>query len=468
MSFTSLTFFIFLAITLTLYWLARRKNLQNLILLAASYVFYGWVDPVYALLLGIASIADFGLVQAMERYPARKKFFLTLALLINLGGLLLFKYFNFFVGSFTSALNSIGLPVDPLILGLIVPAGISFYTLKKISYIVDCYRGTVEPEKDFVRYAIYVAFFPQIFAGPIEPHRRFLPQLVEARQWSAQFFESAWPLLVMGLFKKIVIADNINLIVDKIYLLGEPSKFLLLVGTLAFTVQILTDFSAYTDLSRGVAYLFGLETSENFKNPYLALTPTQFWDRWHITLSDWLRDYVFFPVRRFLMRKYRNASKYLPLLVPPLATMMVSGLWHGAGWTFIAWGGLHGLMIVAYQLLGLGGNWKPDGKEKTIFAWMVMFSLLVFSWSFFRASTLGWLFGALFTTPWVASQADVVAGLAGLAFTVFYAAPLVIKLMLDRYFSKVEWLQEAYLAGVTVLVVIYANSGSPDFIYSQF
>ena len=279
MSFTSLTFYIFLAITLALYWLAGRKDFQNLILLAASYIFYGWVNPLYALLLGSASLADYGLVQAMRHYPARKRLFFTVALVLNVGGLLLFKYFDFFVGSFTSALNSLGLRVDPFILGLVVPVGISFYTLKKISYILDCYRGTVKPERDFVRYAIYVAFFPQIFAGPIEPHRRFLPQLAQARQWSIKFFEAAWPLLVMGLFKKIVIADNINLIVDKIYLLDEPSGFLLLVGTLAFTVQILTDFSAYTDLSRGAAYLFGLETSENFRNPYLALTPTQFWDR---------------------------------------------------------------------------------------------------------------------------------------------------------------------------------------------
>jgi D-alanyl-lipoteichoic acid acyltransferase DltB (MBOAT superfamily) len=168
------------------------------------------------------------------------------------------------------------------------------------------------------------------------------------------------------------------------------------------------------------------------------------------------------------MRKYRNASKYVTLLVPPLVTMLVSGLWHGAGWTFIAWGGLHGLMIVAYQLLGLGGNWKPEVKAKTIFAWMIMFSLLVLSWSFFRSSSLEWLFGVLFTTPWVASQADVVAGLAGLSFTAFYATPLIIKYLLDRYFPKVEWLQGAYLAGLTVLVVTYANSGSPDFIYSQF
>ena len=468
MSFTSLTFYIFLAITLALYWLAGRKDFQNLILLAASYIFYGWVNPLYALLLGSASLADYGLVQAMRHYPARKRLFFTVALVLNVGGLLLFKYFDFFVGSFTSALNSLGLRVDPFILGLVVPVGISFYTLKKISYILDCYRGTVKPERDFVRYAIYVAFFPQIFAGPIEPHRRFLPQLAQARQWSVKFFEAAWPLLVIGLFKKIVIADNINLIVDKIYLLDEPSGFLLLVGTLAFTVQILTDFSAYTDLSRGAAYLFGLETSENFRNPYLALTPTQFWDRWHITLSDWLRDYIFFPARRFLMRRYRNASKYVALLVPPLVTMLVSGLWHGAGWTFIVWGGLHGLMIVAYQLLGLGSNWKPDSKLKTFFAWGIMFSLLVFSWAFFRASSLAWLFNVLLKAPWIASQEDMVAGLAGLSFTAFYATPLIIKLLLDRYFPKVEWLQGFYLAGLTLLVLVYANSGSPDFIYSQF
>ena len=468
MSFTSVTFFVFVAITLTIYWLARSKDMQNLVLLIASYVFYGWVSPLYAGLLAISSALDFFLSLSMGWYPNRKKAFFYFSLILNLGSLLVFKYFNFFAANITTALQRIGLPVDTFVLELLIPVGISFFTLKKISYIVDCYRGTVEPEKNFVRYANYVAFFPQIFAGPIEPHRRFLPQLAEARHWSVKFFESAWPLLVMGLFKKLVIADNIKIIVDKIYGASEPSKYLLLVGTLAFTVQILTDFSAYTDLSRGIAFLFGIKTSENFNNPYLALTPTQFWDRWHITLSDWLRDYIFFPLRRSLMRTYRNASKYVSLLIPPFVTMLVSGFCHGAGWTFIAWGGLHGLMIVLYQLLGLGGNWKPSSKLKEGLAWAVMFSLIVFSWSFFRASSFSWLFNILLNEPWLAGKHDAVAGMVGLSFTLFYATPLMGKYLLDRYFPRVDWLHGFYLAVLSLLILIYSKSGSPDFIYSQF
>ena len=195
---------------------------------------------------------------------------------------------------------------------------------------MDIYRKTVDIEENFIQFALYIAFFPQVIAGPIESHRKFMPQINEIRKWSSHYFQSAWPLLVMGFFKKIVIADNIKIIVDKIYLLEQPSKFLLIVGTLAFTLQILMDFSAYTDLSRGLAYLLGLETSKNFQNPYLALTPTQFWDRWHITLSDWLRDYIFFPLRRHAMRAYRKRYQYFAILIPPIIAMLVSGLWHGA------------------------------------------------------------------------------------------------------------------------------------------
>jgi D-alanyl-lipoteichoic acid acyltransferase DltB (MBOAT superfamily) len=217
-----------------------------------------------------------------------------------------------------------------------------------------------------------------------------------------------------------------------------------------------------------MAYLFGLETSENFRNPYLALTPTQFWDRWHITLSEWLRDYVFFPTRRFLMRRCQKANRYMPMIIPPLATMLVSGLWHGAGWTFIVWGGLYGLMIVVYQLLGLGGNWKPESKLGVIFAWLIMFCLIVFSWSFFRASSLTWLFDVLLKAPWINTNHDVVAGWVGLSYTAFYATPLIGKLLIDRYLPRVDWVHGFYLAGLTVLVLVYAGSGSPDFIYAQF
>ena len=272
----------------------------------------------------------------------------------------------------------------------------------------------------------------------------------------------------MGFFKKIVIADNIKIIVDKTYQVGEPSKVLLIAGTLAFTIQILMDFSAYTDLARGFSYLLGLETSKNFERPYLALTPTQFWDRWHITFSNWLRDYIFFPVYRSLSRKYRNSKKYLPLIIPPLITMLVSGLWHGAGYTYLVWGAFHGLLIIIYQALGLGGKWQPKIKVTAFFAWLLMFVLIVFSWSLFRASTLSWWYQAWFQTPWLNNQKEILAAFVSLSLTAFYASFLLIKLIIDEYFPKADWLQGAFFAIITILIVVYTNSTSPDFIYAQF
>lgn len=470
MNFTSLTFLIFFLLVLTFYWFAREKNIQNSILLLTSYLFLGWYRWQFALLLGILTIADYVIILQMILWPEQRerKRWLVLGIGLNLGSLFLFKYFNFFSESIRTLFYLFGFQISTYTLDLLLPLGISFYTLKKISYLLDIYRKTVLPEKNFIQFALYAAFFPQVVAGPIESHRNFFSQIAQRRIWSKSYFVAAWPLLIMGFFKKIVIADNVKIIVDKIYLLGEPPKFLLLAGTLAFTLQILMDFSAYTDLARGFAYLLGLETSKNFNNPYLAISPTQFWDRWHITFSNWLRDYIFFPIRRSLVRKYRHRHKYLPLLLPPLITMLLSGLWHGVGRTYLFWGLFHGIIIIIYQALGLGGSWRPQGKVKMFFAWMVMFALIVFSWSIFRAPSLFWLYNAWFRTPWTATQYDFIAAWVSLSLILFYALFLIIKLLIDRYFPKSDWVQGFYFATVTVLIIIYINTGSSDFIYAQF
>ncbi len=468
MSFTSFDFLVFFLLVFVFYWLARERHWQNALLLAASYVFYGWVHPWYALMLGASTLADYFIARGMVTQPDRKHGLLGLSLLVNLGVLAFFKYYNFFSPALVSALNSLGLGADPLLVRILLPAGLSFYTLKKLGYILDVSNGTLKPTHTLLDFALYVSFFPQIVAGPIDRPRSLLPQLEATRVWKADNFERAWPLLVMGFFKKIVIANSISVIVDRIFSLNHPNSVLIVPATLGFTLQILADFSAYTDLSRGVALLLGFETSENFKNPYLSLSPTEFWNRWHISLSTWLRDYVFFPLRRALMRSKRQFPDWVIQSAPPLVTMLVSGLWHGAGWTFLVWGGMYGLLIVTYQLLGLRGEWKPQGRARVFFAWLVMFTFIAFGWLLFRSHSLTWAFQSLFSNPFVSTLEEQSVGLIALSMTMFYSAPLVIKLLMDRHLRPDSYFHAFYYAAATLAVIIFLNMSSGDFIYFQF
>jgi D-alanyl-lipoteichoic acid acyltransferase DltB (MBOAT superfamily) len=271
----------------------------------------------------------------------------------------------------------------------------------------------------------------------------------------------------MGIFKKIVVADSIKPIVDRIFGLDEPSMVLVIAGTLGFTLEILADFSAYTDLSRGVAQLLGFKTSENFNRPYLSLTPTEFWNRWHITLSTWLRDYIFFPLRRALLRRKEPLPRWLLLATPPLVTMAISGIWHGAGLTFFIWGIYYGVLIAAYQLIGLRGDWKPAGHLKTSLAWLSMFALIAFGWLIFRAPSMTWLSDALLHSEWTHGREDFVVASMVLSRTILYSMPLVIKYLLDQY-SPRPIIQPFYYAVLTLGIIVFIGSASTDFIYFQF
>ncbi len=385
MSFISLDFWVFLVLVIASYWVIRKQRWQNILLLVASYVFYGWVSPWLALMLAASTLADYFLSQGIRSNPARTRWFMRLSLLLNLGVLAFCKYYNFFSDDLARLIGTLGMQNDFLLVKVLLPAGLSFYTLKKLSYMIDVSRGTLKPTQALVDFALYVAFFPQLVAGPIDRPQKLLPQIENTRRWKAAFFYNAWPLLLMGIFKKVVIADSIKVIVDQIFSLANPSLFLFSAGTLAFTLQILADFSGYTDIARGVALLLGFETSENFKLPYLSLTPTEFWNRWHITLSTWLRDYIFFPIRRALMRSRVRLPGWLILSIPPIVTMFVCGLWHGAGWTYVIWGLYYGVLISAYQFIGIRGDWKPKQPILLGLAWLVMFFLITFGWGIFRA-----------------------------------------------------------------------------------
>ena len=468
MSFTSYSFIIFLSCVLALYWLVKKREWQNAILLAASYIFYGWITPQLALMLGASTLFDYFLARGMQTKPGRTRLFMVLSLILNLGVLVFFKYYNFFSDDLARIATLFGMNGDFFLTRILLPAGLSFYTLKKFGYMIDVSRGTLKPTHSLVDFALYVSFFPQIVAGPIERPQKLLPQIESLRMWKAEYFYNAWPLIVMGLFKKVVIADTIKTIVDRVFGLSEPNLVLVISATLGFTLQILADFSGYTDISRGLASLLGFQTSENFKNPYLSLSPTEFWNRWHITLSTWLRDYIFFPVRRGLMRSRRKLPNWVTQFLPPMLTMLASGVWHGAGWNFILWGFLHGIWIVLYQVMGLHGEWKPSGLVKNALAWLAMFTFILFSWLLFRAPSIQWVFGVFSTNPLQATTNDWAVALIALTMMAFYCLPLLIKLLMDRYWKDSTFAHNLYYALATIAIIVYINSSTPDFIYFQF
>jgi D-alanyl-lipoteichoic acid acyltransferase DltB (MBOAT superfamily) len=466
MNFASLTFWLFFALVFVLYWLLRERRWQNALLLLASYFFYAWLSPWYAALLGFSTLADFYLARQMKQKD-RTKTYLVLSLILNLGVLGFLKYYNFFNTEAAEALTGVGLPVDWLFIKIFLPAGLSFYTLKKLAYMIDVSRGTLEPSNDLLSFALFVSFFPQLIAGPIDRYQKLVPQIQRTRLWQPDFFYAAWPLIVMGFFKKVVVADSIKPIVDRVFGLDQPSLLLVLAGAMGFTLEILADFSAYTDLSRGVAQLLGFNTSENFNRPYLSLTPTDFWNRWHITLSTWLRDYIFFPVRRALLRRERPLPNWILLSVPPLAAMFVSGIWHGAELNYVIWGLYYGVLIAGYQLTGLRGNWRPDGRLKTFYAWLVMFTLIGFGWLIFRAPSITWLTNVLFHSQWTYGREDWIVTSIILSRTALYSLPLIIKYMLDQYVPR-GFVRPFYYAVLTLGVVLFIGTATTDFIYFQF
>jgi len=456
MNFTSLTFWGFFALTFAAHWLVRAKAAQNLVLLVASYLFYAWLSPGYAVLLAALTLVDYLIALRMGKKPEESRRLLWLSLALNLGALAFFKYFDL--------LNSrLG---DPLLVRIILPAGMSFYILKKLAYVIDVSRNTFQPVQNLVDFALFTAFFTQLIAGPIDRAQKLVPQIQSPRAWQARFLYDAWPLIVMGLFKKVVVADTLKTLVDRVFWLDAPAGIITLLGTLAFTVQILADFSGYTDMARGFARLLGFETSENFDTPYLSLTPSEFWNRWHITLSHWLRDYIFFPTRRALMRRTPHLAHWIIQSLPPLLTMFACGIWHGAGWNFVLWGLYYGVLIVIYQAIGLG-SWKPVVTWKKVVGWLVMFSLTVFGWLLFRAPSLGWV-GTALTAPFIRSASDLTVSLVLFSALGFYALPLLVKSVLDRRFDKDSWPLAIYHAAAMTLVLVFINRGTADFIYAQF
>jgi len=468
MNFTSLYFWIFLLVCLAVYWLGRGKAWQNVVLLTASLVFYASFHLNYVILLVASILADYLIALRIQKQEVPKKKWLWLGLALNIGVWAFFKYapplYDFFI-----RFDQADYPPDLVrSLSIWMPIGLSFITLKKIAYLLEVYRGRLTPQPGLLEYACYISFFPQMMSGPIDRPQRLIPQLQVIRHWNNRFLLDAWPLILTGLFKKMVIANGIGVIVNQVYLSRTPSKLLWLIGTLGFAVQVLADFSGYTDISRGVARLLGFETPVNFNAPYLALNLNDFWNRWHITLSSWLRDYIFFPLRRWLMQQKKNRPAWLADVIPPLATMLVSGIWHGTGWNYLVWGLFHGVLLAVPQLLAKPSRMANPSLGKRISSWMFTIVLLLFSWAIFRATSLPWLAGVLFHSPWISGRADLSICLSSLSFVVFYLGLYLLEFIIHRWTRQTMWVRSAFYAAITLLIFIYSNSVSPDFIYTHF
>ena len=394
MLFNSLPFLLFLPIVFALYWLLAKGKLrlQNLLLLIASYVFYGWWDWRFLSLIFLSTLVDY--ISALKIYRAsatkERKVWLWVSLLFNLGMLGFFKYYNFFAESWAEAFSYLGFAVHPWTLNVILPVGISFYTFQTMSYSIDIYKNKLIPTKDFIGFAAFVSFFPQLVAGPIERASHLLPQILQKRKFTFEQGTRGIQLILWGFFKKVVIADSMAPIVDQVYgSYSEYSGFALGLATLAFSIQIFCDFSGYSDIAIGIAKLFGIELMNNFEYPYLARNIGEFWRKWHISLSTWFRDYVYIPMGG--SRVNRKRAIFNVFIV-----FLVSGLWHGANWTFVAWGGIHAALFIPVFLLGKNKKYSQYAVKsnkflpafKDVVNILFTFSMVTVAWIFFRADTV--------------------------------------------------------------------------------
>ena len=377
MLFNSLSYAIFLPLVFIIYWLLPNKYRWVLLLIASYYFYMSW-NAKYVFLIFITTFASYLCAILIEKNREHKKLILTITLLVCLGILFVFKYFNFF---FESINYLLGNKLHSISLNLLLPVGISFYTFQTLSYCIDVYRGNIKAEKHFGYYATFVSFFPQLVAGPIERPDNLLPQLRKEKEFDYNKAVYGLKLMAFGFFKKIVVADNLAYYVDMVYNdLSYYQGFALVLAAFFFTIQIYCDFSGYSDIAKGSAKLLNIDLMDNFKTPYFSTTIKEFWSRWHISLSSWFKDYVYIPLGGNRCSKLRH---YFNLL----ATFLVSGLWHGANITFVIWGGIHGLLQILEDIFHIKKNTKTYSLSWFIRV-ILVFMLMSITWVFFRASNL--------------------------------------------------------------------------------
>ena len=392
MTFTTVTFVLFLSLVFAAYWALSSRRGQNLLLLAASYIFYGWWDWRFCTLMLASSLVDYAIgvyLVKVDRVFGRRSL-LALSVLLNLTLLGVFKYYNFFAESFQLAASQLGWEVGVATLHVILPVGISFYTFQTLGYTIDVYRRKIDPCRNLTDYLAFISFFPQLVAGPIERASAMLPQFATMRHFDGDLARDGCRQMLWGFAKKLIIADRLAILVDPYY--SQPEAFTgpqLMLATVFFAFQIYCDFSAYSDIAIGTGKLFGIRLMRNFAYPYFSQSVGEFWRRWHISLSTWFRDYVFIPLggsRCSPTRRFGNL----------LVTFLVSGLWHGAAWRFVIWGGINGVAAATSRPgNGLTGQSNTPGGEadlpspKTLLRIWSTFFVICAAWVFFRAETFG-------------------------------------------------------------------------------
>ena len=394
MLFNSLSFALFLPIVFALYWFVVNKSLkqQKMLLLVASYFFYACWDWRFLFLLVFSTLLDYytGLKMEATAVPQKRKFWFLTSVIINIGFLGIFKYYNFFVDSFATALGQFGISSSPWVLNVILPVGISFYTFHGLSYVIDIYKKRIPAENNFIDYAVFVSFFPLLVAGPIERATHLLPQIQKKRSFNYEQAVDGLRQILWGLFKKIVIADQCATYADLIF--GNTTEYpgsTLFAGALFFTFQIYADFSGYSDIALGTARLFGIDLLRNFAFPYFSRDMAEFWRRWHISLSTWFRDYLYIPLggsKGNMLMRVRNI----------LIIFIVSGFWHGANWTFIVWGFLNAVYVIPSVIfkrnrrnLDIVAQGKIFPSVRELIAMAITFTLTTFAWIFFRSDSVG-------------------------------------------------------------------------------
>ncbi len=477
MSFNSFSFGFFLVIVYLLYWLLFNRNIKirNLFILAASYVFYGFWNWKLLILIVIVSATDYisGYLIHKEERNSRRLMFLAMSLVVNLGILGFFKYFNFFIGSFYSLLNLFGSSASFTPLNIILPVGISFYTFQGLSYVLDIYYRKFEPTSDPVAFFAFLSFFPQLVAGPIERARNLLPQFSTVKTFDYDTTRKGLFLIAVGLFKKIVIADRLAIYVDSVYadvaaVHGLPA----LMAAIFFTFQLYLDFSAYSQIAIGTAGLFGFKLSTNFNKPYLSTSFKDFWSRWHITLTNWFRDYLYFPLGGNRKGKFRT---YLNIII----VFTVSGLWHGASWNFVLWGFLNGIFLAVFDKTF---RLNPGNIPAKIGSCLFVTALWGLSLVFFRAETFGDAI-TMFGNLGFGNAGDLFNhGFDRTEFNftlVLLAGLMLVELFLKNKQEKVEefffrkffplrWLVYLILIFATIYLGVYGVGSDNSFIYFQF
>ncbi len=463
MNFVQIEFLYFMTTMFVVYWLAGRlangRVVQNALLLVGSMVFYGFVHPWFLILLYGSAFLDYTMGRLIESRPERKSLWLLCSMAVNLGVLGYFKYFNFFVQNIIDALRAIGVESDLRTLAIMLPVGVSFYTFQTMSYTIDIYRGDLKARKNILDYLVYVSFFPQLVAGPIERADRLLPQLERDRVFQGQRIVEGLSLAMWGAFKKV-------------FILEDPAGPLVWAAAIAFSIQIFADFSGYTDIARGTSRMLGFELTENFKSPYLAATTPEFWQRWHISLSFWIRDYIMVP----LLGSGSKLSLFR-FVWATILTFTIIGFWHGASWNFILFGAFHGVWMTVYTLAGrvwpASARNIPFGRPMAIV--FHFFAVSMFGSLLFRETHLDRIVSHLSKNPFAATADEWIATSVVVGMTLLMAGPLVLSHYVERHLlprlqGTPIWLplQSTSWAVFGLGMFVFYRVSSYDFIYFQF